>query len=303
VASVAEFERERRRLLALAYRMLGSASDAEDVVQDAFLRWQRTEPGAVQASAPWLIKVTTNLCLNRLGAARSRRERYVGTWLPEPVLTSDGALGPMETAEQRDTVSLAFLVLAERLTPGERAVFVLREAFGFSHREVAELLGRSESNCRQLHHRARKRLADAELPASSGRVAEHQALVERFLEAAGGGDIAGLKRIFAEDVTSVADGGDTPGVARLPVHGREKVARYLATVTGRYIGGLMMSIREVNGTPGVLGRRGTTLLGVLVPEFASGGISVIRIVADPDKLHFVGEQLARLSRSGEPSGS
>jgi Sigma-70, region 4 len=127
------------------------------------------------------------------------------------MLTSDGALGPMETAEQRDTVSLGFLVLAERLTPGERVVFVLREAFGYSHREVAELVEPSESNCRQLHHRARKRLADAELPSSSGSVTEHRALVERFLDAARGGDIAGLERMLAEDATSVADGRGTPG--------------------------------------------------------------------------------------------
>ena len=173
-----------------------------------------------------MVKVATNLCLNRLGSARSWRECYVGPWLPEPVLTSDGALGPMETAEQRDTVSLGFLVLAERLTPGEQAVFVLREAFGYSHREVAELVEPSESNCRQLHHRARKRLADAELPSSSGSVTEHRALVERFLDAARGGDIAGLERMLAEDATSVADGRGTPGVARLPVHGAEKVARY-----------------------------------------------------------------------------
>jgi len=233
VAGVEEFERERGRLFGLAYRMLGSAADAEDVVQDAFLRWQGTDPGAVEAPAAWLVKVTTNLCLNRLGSARSRRERYVGARLPEPVLTSDGALGPMEMAEQRAMVSLAFLVLAERLTPGERAVFVLREAFGYSHREVAELVELSEPSCRQLHRRARKRLADAELPSSSGNIAEHRALVERFLDAARGGDLAGLERMLAEDVTSVADGGGTPGVARLPVHGAEKVARYLATVTGR----------------------------------------------------------------------
>jgi RNA polymerase sigma-70 factor (TIGR02957 family) len=303
VAGVEEFERERGRLFGLAYRMLGSAADAEDVVQDAFLRWQGTDPGAVEAPAAWLVKVTTNLCLNRLGSARSRRERYVGAWLPEPVLTSDGALGPMETAEQRDTVSLAFLVLAERLTPSERAVFVLREAFGYSHREVAELVELSESNCRQLHRRARKRLADAELPSSIGNVAEHRALVERFLDAARGGDIAGLKRMLAEDVTSVADGRGTPGVARLPVHGAEKVARYLATVTGRYVEGLMVSIREVNGTPGVLGWFGSTLLGVFVPEIAGGRITSIRIVANPEKLRFVSEQAARLSHSGESFGS
>ncbi|MEV0696821.1 sigma factor-like helix-turn-helix DNA-binding protein [Saccharopolyspora sp. NPDC050389] len=263
----------------------------------------RTEPGSVEKPSAWLVKVTTNLCLNRLGSAPSRRELHAGPWLPEPVLTSDGELGPMETAEQRDMVLLAFLVLAERLTPGERAVFVLREAFGYSHREVAELVELSEPNCRQLHSRARKRLADARLLRSGGDVPENRALVERFLDAARGGDLASLERMLAEDVTSVADGGGTPGVARLPVRGAEKVARYLATVTGRYAEGLTVSIREVNGTPALLGWFGPTLLGVFVPEIADGRITGIRIVANPDKLRFLGAQLARLSHSGELSGS
>lgn len=120
--------------------MLGSAADAEDIVQEAFLRWHNTEPGSVEVPSAWLAKVAMNLCLNRLDSARSRREQYIGSWLPEPVLTPDSASGPLDTVEQRDTVSFVFLVLAERLTPSERAVFVLREAFGYSHREVAELI-------------------------------------------------------------------------------------------------------------------------------------------------------------------
>jgi RNA polymerase sigma-70 factor (TIGR02957 family) len=302
-APVLEFEQQRPRMFGLAYRMLGSAADAEDVVQDVFLRWHGTEPGSVKEPSAWLVKVTTNLCLNRLGSAPSRRERYLGPWLPEPVLTSDSALGPMETVEQRDTVSLAFLVLAERLSPAERAVFVLREAFGYSHREVAELVGLSEANCRQLHSRARKRLSVARTPGSAGEAAENRMLVERFIDAARGGDLAGLERILAEDVTSVADGGGTLGVARLPVRGAAKVARYLATVTSRYVEGLTVSICEVNGTPAVLGWFASTLLGVLVPEIADGRITGIRIVANPDKLRFVGAQLAALSHSEEPFGS
>ncbi|MEV0053090.1 RNA polymerase sigma-70 factor [Saccharopolyspora shandongensis] len=302
-APVVEFERQRPRLFGLAYRMLGSAADADDVVQDVFLRWHGTEPGSVEDPSAWLVKVATNLCLNRLGSAPVRRERYVGSWLPEPVLTSDSELGPMETAEQRDTVSLAFLVLAERLTPAERAVFVLREAFGYSHREVAELVELSESNCRQLHSRARKRLSVVLPLRSAGDLPENRRLVERFLDAARGGDLAGLERMLAEDVTSVADGGGTLGVARLPVRGAEKVARYLATVTSRYVQGLTVSIYEVNGTPGLLAWSASTLIGVFVPEIAGGRITGIRIVANPDKLRFVGTQLARLSRSEESFGS
>lgn len=297
------FEQHRARLLGLAYRMLGSAAEAEDVVQDVFLRWQHTEPGSVEAPSAWLAKVATNLCLNRLDSARSRRERHVGTWLPEPVLTPDRALGPLETVEQRDTVSFAFLVLAERLTPSERAVFVLREAFGYSHREVAELVELSESNCRQLHRRARKRLADAEPPRSRVDLADHRALVERFLVAARSGDLAGLERILAEDVSSVADGGGLPGVARRHLRGVTEVARYLAATASRSRAGVAAAVQEVNGAPAVVGWFRTALVGVLVPEIADGRITAVRIVANPDKLRFLGDQAARLSRSPEVSGS
>ncbi|MFB9831524.1 RNA polymerase sigma-70 factor [Actinoallomurus acaciae] len=297
------FERHRARLLGLAYRMLGSAAEAEDIVQEAFLRWHHTEPGSVEVPSAWLAKVVTNLCLNRLDSARSRRERYVGTWLPEPVLTPDGALGPLETVEQRDTVSYAFLVLAERLTPSERAVFVLREAFGYSHREVAELVELSESNCRQLHRRAKKRLADAGLPRSVADRPDHRALVERFLVAAQNGDLAGLERMLAEDVSSVADGGGLPGVARRPLKGAVRVARYLAATVSRSVESVTASIQEVNGAPAVLGRLGTALVGVLVLEIVGERVTAVRIVANPDKLRFLGDQAARLSRSPEVSGS
>lgn len=299
---IEEFGRQRPRLLGLAYRMLGSAADAEDVVQDAYLRWQRAEPGSVRAPSAWLVTVTTNLCLNVLDSTPRRRERPAGSWLPEPVLTADGSLGPMETVEQRDTVSLAFLVLAERLPSAERAIFVLREAFGYRHREVAELVELSESNCRQLHRRARERLAGARVPLS-GDTYGNRALVAQFLDATRGGDLAELKRMLAEDVVSTPDGGDTRGVARRPVRGADKVVRYLAAVTSRYGDQVTASIREVNGTVAVLGWSGPILLGVLVPDIAGGRITAIRIVADRQKLRFLDHQLTRLSHSRDPSGS
>jgi RNA polymerase sigma-70 factor (ECF subfamily) len=294
--AVEVFERHRARLIGLAYRMLGSAAEAEDVVQDAYLRWQATEPGSVEAPSAWLVKVTTNLCLNQLDSARNRRERYVGTWLPEPVLTPDSVLGPLETVEQRDTVSFAFLVLAERLTPTERAVFVLREAFGYSHREVAELIELSEPNCRQLHRRARKRLAEIELSPSPADLSDHRALVEQFLTAARDGDLAGLELMLATDVRSVTDGGGRPGVARRPIQGVARVARYLAATAGRSVVGVEACVREVNGVPALLAWSGTALVGVLVPEIADRRVTAVRIVADPDKLRFLGTQVARLSR-------
>ncbi|MBO0855090.1 MAG: sigma-70 family RNA polymerase sigma factor, partial [Nocardia sp.] len=152
------FERVRGRLGAIAYRLLGSVADAEDMVQEAFLRWDAADRSRIATPEAWLTKVLTNLCLNQLNSARARRETYVGQWLPEPLLDGDPMLGPAETAEQRESVSLAVLTLLERLTPHERAVYVLREAFSYTHREIAELLELTEANCQQLYSRARRRV-------------------------------------------------------------------------------------------------------------------------------------------------
>lgn len=292
--AVAEFERHRSRLFGLAYRMLGSAEEAEDVVQETFVRWH----GAVHVESPWawLAKVATNLCVNRLTSAQMRRERYVGCWLPEPVLTGNGALGPLELAEQRESVSMAFLVLLERLNPVERAVFVLREAFGYRHREVAEVIDSSEANSRQLYTRARRRLSEVD-----DRVVRQPAqdprpdLVERFLAAAESGDLAALERMLAEDVTVWVDGGGRVGAARRPIRGVDRVTRYLAGSLRLAGHRVRLSVTAVNGAPGLLAFSGSTLVGVLALEAEGDRISGIRIVANPDKL--------RLSHSGRPSGS
>lgn len=158
-----EFTAHRPRMFGLAYRLLGSAEEAEDVVQDAYLRWSGADRQAIEHPGAWLARVVTNLCLNRLTSARVQREAYVGPWLPEPVFTQDGSLGPLESAEQRDAVSTALLVLLERLTPTERAVYVLREAFDYGHRDIAGVLNLSEANCRQLYRRAVQRVATPRL--------------------------------------------------------------------------------------------------------------------------------------------
>ncbi|MFF3665758.1 RNA polymerase sigma-70 factor [Microtetraspora malaysiensis] len=294
VDAVEEFERHRSKLFGLAYRMLGSAEEAEDVVQDVFLRWHQAS--AVESPWAWLAKVATNLCVNRLTSARARRESYVGFWLPEPVLTADGALGPLDSAEQREFVSLAFLVLLERLNPVERAVFVLREAFDYSHREVAEVINSSEANSRQLYTRARRRLAEAR-GRSDRRLdqARRRDLVESFLAAAQQGDLPGLEKVLAEDVTVWVDGGGRVGAARRPISGVSQVARYMVgslSIAGERV---RLSAAEVNGALGLLARAGEELVGVLVPETSEGRISGIRIIANPDKL--------RLSHSGGLSGS
>jgi RNA polymerase sigma-70 factor (ECF subfamily) len=274
-----EFEEQRSRLFGLAYRLLGSAADAEDVVQDTYVRWSGADQAAIVAPPAWLARVATNLCLNRLASARARREVYLGPWLPEPVMTSDGTLGPMESAAQRDSVSLALLVLLERLTPAERAVFVLREAFGYGYRDIAAILGLSEANCRQLHRRVRQRL-----PAATSRFAPDRGqwrdLVDRFLAAARDGDLPGLERLLAADVTAWADGGGKVVAARRPVLGRARVARYLAGIT-RFGAELQISVAAVNGAPAVLGTRAGNLAGVLVLEVSGDQITAVRLHVEP----------------------
>ena len=293
--SAAGFEQHRGRLFGLAYRMLGSAADAEDVVQDAFLRWNGADRTAIDSPSAWLTTVVSRLCLNLLAAARVRREQHVGPWLPEPVLTEDGTLGPQERAEQRESVSLAMLTVLERLTPTERAVFVLREAFDYSHRDTAEILELSEAACRQLHSRARRRVQEegARFAADS---AHQRELVERFLVAASTGDLAGLQELLTEDVTSWADGGGRAPTARRPVVGRDRVARYLVGALARFAAGADVAVAEVNGHLAVLGWLRGVLAGVLAPEVAGGQIQALRIVADPEKLRYLDRQSADLSR-------
>lgn len=289
-SSVDEFEDQRPRMFGLAYRMLGSAVEAEDVVQDAFLRWNRTDLAEIAHPSAWLAKVVTNLCLNQLASARARREQYVGPWLPEPVSTAEGALGPDDTAEQRESVSMALLVLLERLTPTERAVFVLREAFAYSHSEVAEILAISVANSRQLHRRALQRFGDAP-PRFRPAFDEQQRLIERFLAAAHDGELAALEQLLADDVASYGDGGGKATAARHPVVGRQRVARLVRGFVDKFAPHTRTELTEVNGAVGLLGWDGDTLLGVIVFETADGKVTALRSVSNPDKLGFLAGQL------------
>lgn len=282
------FEANRRRLFGVAYRMLGEASEAEDVVQDAFLRWERSD-SAVSPEA-WLTKVVTNLCLDRLTSARAQRVSYVGPWLPEPVATGAGALGPLETVEQRESLSLGMLVLLERLTPPERAVFVLREAFGHSHREIAEILEVSEPHARQLYRRAQRNIA-AERKRFTATADQHRALLERFLAAAASGDVPTLERMLAEDVVAWADGGGKAPAARRPLVGRDRVLRGLRALA-QYGDRVRLVPEMVNGQPAALLYLDGQLAGVTVPEFDGDRIVAIWSVANPDKLAFVARQIS-----------
>ncbi len=283
-----EFVEYRARLFGLAYRLLGSAAEAEDAVQDAYLRWNAADRAAIAAPGAWLAKVLTNICLNRLTSARARREEYAGPWLPEPVLTDE----PSETAEQRDSISMAFLVLLERLTPAERAVFVLREAFSYGYREIAEVLGLSEANCRQLHHRARQRVGDRRRFDASAPA--RRRVVEGFLRAAEKGDLAGLESVLAADVVAWADGGGRANAALRPVVGAAKVGRYLAGLAARAAGmGVRLGFAEVNGEPAVLTFLDGVLLSVFVVQTDGELVHGLHVVVNPDKLTYLAAQLSQ----------
>ncbi|WP_225101236.1 RNA polymerase sigma-70 factor [Streptomyces sp. CoH27] len=286
----AEFESHRPRLFGLAYRLLGSAHEAEDAVQDAYLRFSGADRAAIGHPGAWLAKTVTNLCLTRLTSARARHEDYRGPWLPEPVLTSDGTLGPLESAEQRDEVSLAMLVLLERLTPTERAVYVLREAFGHSHREIADVLSLSEANCRQLYRRAVARVAVPEGRFEPARERQEQ-LVTTFLAAAREGDVAGLEQLLAEDVVWWSDGGGKVSAALRPVEGRDKVMRFLVGGAERFAADWTYTVVEVNGASGLAAWVGEVLVGVAAFGLRDGVITDVWAAMNPDKLGFVRRQL------------
>ncbi|MFG2499170.1 RNA polymerase sigma-70 factor [Streptomyces sp. NPDC048441] len=284
-------------MFSLAYRMLGSAQDAEDAVQDAYPRWSGADRTAIERPAAWLTKVVTNLCLNRLTSARARREAYVGSWLPEPVITSDGALGPLESAEQRDTVSMALLILLERLTPVERAVFVLREAFAYSHREIAGVLDIGEANSRQLYRRA-SRAVVGERARFDTVTERREEFVTSFFAAAREGDLAGLEKILTADVTWWGDGGGKATATRRPIAGRAKVLRLLVGGMDRFAYPVDLSYAEVNGAPAMVARatgaagKAGAVVGIASFAFRDGLISEVRAVVNPDKLTFVARQLS-----------
>ena len=223
--AVGAFEAHRPRLFAVAYRMLGSASEAEDVVQDAWLRYAAADRDDLRSPEAFLTTIVTRLCLDRLKSARAAREEYIGPWLPEPIAT-DHRQQPEQSASLAESLTLAFLVLLETLSPEERAVFLLREVFEYSHAEIARMLNTTEANCRQLFHRARRRVAERR-PRVDAKRADTRELVGRFVSAFRAGDTAALTSILAEDVGFWGDGGGKVVAARHPLFGREAVVNLL----------------------------------------------------------------------------
>ena len=273
------FERARQRLFGIAYRMLGSAAEAEDVVQDVWTRWQSTDRRAVRDSQAFLATTTTHLAINVLQSARVRRETYLGPWLPEPIDTSaDPTLG----AERGEALELAVLLLLERLSPTERAAYVLREAFNYSYKEIAEVLHVEEANARQLATRARQHVTDGRRARVSSE--EQKRLLQAFIAAAQGGDLAELERLFASDVVSQADGGGFIRAAQKPVIGRERVAKYIATIAPWGWSGLTIAVTQVNGQACALLSRAGVVVMLVTIEASPEGIDQIMWVMRPSKL-------------------
>jgi RNA polymerase sigma-70 factor (ECF subfamily) len=271
------FEAHRSSMLAIAYRMLGSAAEAEDVVQEAWLRWQAAARESVRSERAFLSTVVTRLCLDRLKSARVSREQYVGPWLPEPIRT-DSQVDP-------ESISLAFMVLLESLSPVERAVYLLHEVFGYSHAEVAEMVDKEEATCRQILHRAREHI-HARRPRFAPSKQAHERLVTGFMSAVVSGDLAGLQRLLAEDVTSWSDGGGrVRGAALNAVHGANAVARlFLGLVKKKAAAGITSELVEVNGWPALVLRLDGTVIDVITFETDGERIHAIRSVLNPEKL-------------------
>jgi len=291
-----DFTPYRPLMFSIAYRMTGSVSDAEDIVQETFLRAtkdktkDKTKDNQAGNPKAYLATITTRLAIDHLRSARVRRESYVGTWLPEPLLSEeDGAPGPAELAETSDSLSMAFLVLLESLSPPERAVFLLREVFGYGYPEIAEVTGKTEAACRQVFARARRRIDEGRPRFETSR-AEGDELTSLFLAAAQGGDMSSLIQKLAPDVLFYGDnGGLFKGAFVSPLAGRDRVAAVIRGSLTRTIQlGIHLEAAWVNRQPGLVARDAGGLIAVMAFDVLDGQVQAIRVVANPDKLRHLG---------------
>jgi RNA polymerase sigma-70 factor (ECF subfamily) len=281
------FETYRTYLFAVAYRMLGSAMDAEDMVQETYLRYLSTPKDAIGSLKAFLTTIISRLCVDQLHLARRTREQYLGPWLPEPIITADNlqVINPEERVNREETISMAFLLLLEQLQPVERAVFLLREVFEYDYGEIATFLGKSEVACRQWFSRAKKHLGDHRPRFQTSPDTQRQ-LLTGFLQAIRTGEITPLMEMLAEDVTMWTDGGGkVKGAATHPITGREAVARFSLAASKRFLPeGARVELAEVNSQPGLIIRVNDRAYRVMTIEVEAQQIRAIRIIANPEKL-------------------
>jgi RNA polymerase sigma-70 factor (ECF subfamily) len=280
------FEEYRSLLFAMAYRMLGSAMEAEDILQEAYLRYSATPPDSIRNLKSYLTTIVHHLCLDHLKSAQTQRETYIGPWLPEPVITGDGVSmqSPLRQITDRESISMAFLVLLESLSPLERAVFLLREVFEYEYAEIAQVIDREEAACRQLFSRAKKHIRENR-PRFTASPEAHAKMAARFMDAFIAGDLDSLMSLLAEDVTVWSDGGGkVSGAGRVPIRGRENAARAAIALKSRAPEGTTFEMIEANGLPALLIRVEAQIVGVLTLEVEGNLIRAARNVANPDKL-------------------
>jgi RNA polymerase sigma-70 factor (ECF subfamily) len=287
------FEEQRQLLFGIAYRMLGSVADAQDLVQETYLRWQQAASETIRSPRAWLTTVTTRLCINHLQSARVKRETYVGPWLPEP-LVDEQAKDPAETSMLADSLSLAFLVLLETLSPDERAVFVLREGFECEFADIARIIGKSEENCRQILARARKHIDERRPRYDVSRI-DADKIVGPFVTALKNGDLEAMLAHLAENVVLIADAGGRPGALLKPLHGANPVAHAMLHAM-RKQGAEEADVRAatINGLPGFVRFQDTAARAVLAFGLVGGRIAAVFVISNPDKLRHI-------RRSGPPA--
>lgn len=282
--SARHLSEHRSFLIGLAYRMLGSVAEAEDAVQEAFVRAHGAPAEEIASPRAWLATIVTRICLDQMKSARARREQYTGPWLPEPVRTDlEGAIVRPRDPEDAESLSLAFLVLLETLSPLERAVFLLHEVFDYTHAEIAAILGREEAAVRQLLHRARAHVKDGR-PRFRHDPERHRELLIKFVWAARQGDLAGLESILASDAVLRSDGGGKVSAALKPILGADRVARFLIGVGKKLAPDTRADLVEINGEPGLLVRSGARITGAITARVLGDRIVEVDIVLNPEKL-------------------
>jgi RNA polymerase sigma-70 factor, ECF subfamily len=292
------FLEHRSLLFSIAYRMLGSVADAEDAVQETYMRWRRSTEHGDEICSPkaWLTTTISRVCLDQLGSARVKREQYIGPWLPEPLagVTPDVA----ETVADFDSISIAFLVLLESLSAKERAVFLLHDVFGYDFASIAEIVGESDSYCRQLAKRARAHIAERR-PRFTAGCGQRERLTADFVRAVSEGDMPALIETLTHDVMVVSDGGGKVSAARKPVIGREKVAQFLTNLTRLAPEGTSFRIESINGQPGIVTLVNDAVRNVVTFDFTDSAIRAIYIVVNPDKLGPVASALSGTGLTGD----
>jgi RNA polymerase sigma-70 factor (ECF subfamily) len=298
------FEAHRPRLLGIAYGMLGALAEAEDVVQDTYLRWHDADAAAIRSAEAFLVTVTTRLAIDRLRSARVRREAYVGPWLPEPLLADAAAPDPADVVAEAEQISLAVLVMLERLNPVERAVLLLRDAFDLDYGEIADVVGKSPGNVRQIARRARGHVGEVGRRAAQPTPDYDQRLIGAFMEAVSTGDLERLTGLLAADAIMWSDGGGVVRAARKPIHSAQNVGRFFIGVARKMPPGVAFAWVRVNGEPGLLVATPEGPIAVVAFEIGDGLIVGVRVVSNPEKLGYAARWTdSRRARSSSSSST